>query len=225
MIDVVMITNGKRPELLQQSYQSLIYESSGKNGTDYNVTIVFDGANIDVPSPARVTKISTPKSVGASAARNIGASSIPKYRRGKYIMFLDDDVYMCPGWDKQLFTAADNWILSGHAHPYNHTVLEDHRSYYETNVISTVHMMMPWELWDNVGFFTEPGGSGGSEDVDYCNRAREKRYMLTVTKPHCVIHAGLHGSGGKEIVGYREMQQQNYDLLRHWKLEGKVIFS
>jgi len=140
-------------------------------------------------------------------------------------MFIDDDVYMCPGWDKRLIDAAgfEDPIISGHAHPYNHTVLTEYGEAYETTVLSTVHLFMRWEAWDEIGYFIEPGGPGGSEDVDYCKRATEKAWRLYVTKPHCVIHCGLSSSQGKSIVGCDQVIQRNNEIIRHYGLQRKVV--
>jgi GT2 family glycosyltransferase len=85
-------------------------------------------------------------------------------------------------------------------------------------------MLMPWSLWDDVGYFTEPGGPGGSEDYDYCMRAKAKGYGFAVTEPQCVIHCGLTSSSGNRIVGYSEMCTHNEQLIRQYGLEGNVIW-
>ena len=215
LIDVVMVTNGKRMELLKQSVDSLLNNS--KDIDSFQLTVVHDGA---LGNRTGDINIFVDEYVGASRCRNIGASSVPKYRRGQYVMFVDDDVYMCPGWDERLLEAMSHLhpIVSGHAHPYNHTVLESYPRVYRTTVLSTVHMFMAWETWDEIGWFTEPGGPGGSEDVDWCKRADNLGFNLYVTKPHCVIHAGLTNSKGEKIVGYEQMVKQNTELIKHYRI-------
>jgi GT2 family glycosyltransferase len=233
MIDVVLITSGRRPELLAQSLDSLI--GNAANGFPYSLTVVFDGSG---PLPiARIgTLIIHAESQGASASRNVGAGSITQYRRQKYVMFCDDDIYACPKWDESLLGLARDvadhhsgdfekgTIISGHSHPFNHAELTH---IYGTNfgiplVISSVHMLMPWELWDDVGYFQEPGGPGGSEDYDYCMRAKAKGYGFAVTEPQCIIHCGLTSTSGKPIVGYSQMVAQNNRLVEQYGLQGKV---
>lgn len=213
-MDIVMISSGKRPELLRQSLDSLKENSAEQ----HNVTLVVDGCDVHRElKDSRITLISCPK-VGASAARNIGASSIPKYRRQNILTFLDDDVYLCKGWDAVMIGQLldHGGIVSGHAHPYNKPTYS-HMGVDFTNVISTVHMSMPWHVWDTVGFFSEPGGKGGSEDVDFCKRAMG--YRMSISYPQCVIHCGISG-----IVGEKEMKAQNEFLVNHYKLKG-VIFE
>ncbi len=89
-------------------------------------------------------------------------------------------------------------------------------------VISTVNMLMPWSLWDDVGFFTEPGGAGGSEDYDFCMRAKATGYGFAVTEPQVILHTGLTSTTGKQIVGYDEMTKQNERLIKQHGLKGVI---
>src|SRR5215471_13735083 len=206
MIDVVMVTNGKRADLLHQSLDSLHDNCTEED--QMNVVVVHDG--LMSPSEHSIGDVDIDvRQCGASRCRNIGASSVPKYRRGQYVMFVDDDVYMCPGWDERFTKLVQHIdVVSGHAHPFNHTVLDERHDYIMTTVLSTVNLFMPWETWDQVGYFAEPGGPGGSEVVDWCKRAQEHGSMLLVTKPHCVIHTGLTNSKGEWIVGYEQVAKR-----------------
>ncbi len=240
-IDIVMISSLKRIDMYAQEVDSLLKNTSAPDSSVANFVQVFDNPEIYVHQPAKGEGghvICTQSQYGASRCRNIGASSIPKYRRGKYVMFCDDDLYFCPGWDVkmlELARAVPDRIISGHSHPFNHSELhtferEIGRSenypweaeYGEPLVISTPHFMMPWEIWDDVGYFVEPGGPGGSEDFDYCMRAKAKGYGFAVSEPHCVIHCGLTSSNGKQIVGYDDMVHQNMELIKLYDLEGKI---
>lgn len=240
-IDIVMITTRTREQLLHQSMASLI-----DNATDvdaFQLTIVWDGELLaygaHLPRPTS-TLIINRQRYGASASRNIGAGSIPKYRRQKYVMFLDDDVYMCPGWDAKLLelaTVKARCIISGYSHPYNIAEkVREHTATSFTNprwvtlefgvplVVSTVCMMMPREIWDDVGPFDEPGGPGGSEDYALCMKAKAKGYGFAITEPQCVIHCGLTSSSGKQIVGFDQMVEQNHKLEVIHGIQGKVKY-
>jgi hypothetical protein len=188
----------------------------------HTLTLVIDG-DIYRPVIGADTTIVNVTSQGASAARNIGASSIPKYRRQDRVMFVDDDIYAMPGWDSRLFSSQD-LVVSGHAHPYN-VPLAEYRlptigTIQAAGVLSTVHMTMMWEIWDDVGFFVEPGGAGGSEDVEWCKRAVNKGYGLAVTEPQCIMHTGLTSSVGDPIVGYDLMVAQNEKLREHYHVQA-----
>lgn len=229
-MNIVLITTLARIDTVVQSLQSLT--DNAVDPDRHDMVLVFDGPEIDmVPTPKGPCQliVTEKDKVGASRSRNIGASSIPKYRRQSHVMFIDDDVYMCPHWDEKLELALsvyDNSVVSGHAHPFNLPTGEmRHKgvSVQSAGVLSTVNMCMPWEIWDDVGWFVEPGGAGGSEDVEWSGRATKKGYGLLVTEPQCVIHTGLTSSNGKQIVGYDQMVEQNKRLVGHYRLEGKVV--
>ena len=237
-MNIVLISTGARPRLLQQTISSL-----RRNAADYQqhtLTVVMDDPaqqhaeecadamwDHSLAHDDLMTIITHCKRQGASASRNIGAASIPKYRRQPHVMFSDDDCYYARGWDEKLMelaTFCDRSIISAYSHPYNQCELMEY-SWNGINhgvplVISTVNMMMPWALWDDVGYFCEPGGPGGSEDFDYCMRAKDKGYGFAVTHEQCVIHCGLTSSSGKPIVGYREMVEQNERLVKLYGLDG-----
>jgi hypothetical protein len=230
-LDIIIITTNSRPPLLNQTLASMVFNA--KHGREHTITMVVDGSQC--PSRLSVlecdTVICNHSKEGASASRNIGASSIPRYRRQRHVMFCDDDCYFCPGWDALLLNTMDailaSTIVSGHAHPFN---LSERRTEdgIEVDVpllISTVHMVMPWEIWDRVGYFVEPGGPGGSEDFDYCTRARKLGIGFAVTVPMCVIHTGLTSSAGKQIVGYEVMVKRNEQIIAQHGLEGKVLIQ
>lgn len=232
-MNIVMITTGSRLDLLEQAITSLCSVPMSR----HTLTLVVDNPEIGfdaAPGAGNVdaTLIVNGRTHGASASRNIGASSIPKYRRQSHVMFLDDDVYMLPKWDERLeeaFLLFKDLVLSGHSHPFNHPVMKygypGGVEFHSARVLSTVHMAMPWDIWDDVGFFSEPGGPGGSEDVDWCARAAEKGYGFAVLDPHCVVHCGLTSSSGKQIVGYGLMVEQNHKLVESYGLTGKVKFE
>jgi hypothetical protein len=232
-MNIILISGGKRMNLLEQTLRSM--KDNAANWSNHTLTLVFD----DPPMYEEVTlgyecdyTIVNRKTQGASASRNIGAGSIPKYRRQKYVMFCDDDCYFCPGWDKLLEETLEcmGCPTSGHEHPFNQSVRWQPpwgvKEVHIPLLISSVHMAMPWETWDKVGFFAEPGGPGGSEDYDWCVRATTRHGIgFSVTVPQCVIHCGLTSSSGKQIVGYENMVKQNEELIKLYGLEGKVIIA
>ena len=234
MIDIVMITAGTRFALLTQSLASLKKYSIS---TIEQLILVSDGW---MPKPDELhfirdhvtTFIVNVTHPGASAARNCGANLIPSYRRSPYLMFCDDDVYACPGWDQQLLktcTLLPNYVLSGHAHPYNHP-LDTYRNYDDrriqaTAVLSTVQLFMCWKIWDQIGYFALPGGPGGSEDVDWSKRATAAGYGLAVTDPMCIVHTGLTGSSGTPLIGQHLVIERNREIEKHYHIEGVIQYA
>ncbi len=250
-MNIVLITTGKRPDLLNQAVVSLFENAA--DWESHTLTVVCDGNGFhgDIRMPVGYTSIYATSRPGASAARNIGAGSIPKHRRQEEVLFLDDDVYMCKGWDEKLLQLANVEpcsIISGYGHPFNGSELmvRSHDTgrviqcgignvqvydrskaffYRKPLVISSVAMMMNWMAFDAAGPWDEPGGPGGSEDYALCMRAKDKGYGFAVTDPQCVIHTGLISSKGEKIVGYQELAEQNDKLLDVYGIRGKVQFG
>ena len=225
--DIVLISSGSRLRLLEQSLRSL--RENASNWDQHALTLVMDGCSVMSTCgladtiPQRV--IWNIEQQGASRSRNIGASSTPKYLRKDAVMFLDDDVYCCKGWDA--FNYKLDAVWSGHAHPFNqpYQVVDSTVPAEQTSVISTVHMIIPWEIWDAVGFFSEPGGPGGSEDVAWCKWATDFNYTLGVTTPQCIIHTGIGSTSGKKLIGWESVMQNNYKLEAQHDLVGKVLYE
>lgn len=227
MIDVVLITTRAREDLLHQSMTSLIDNAADRNS--YELTIVWDGEMLaygkHLPRPNSTLIINRTR-YGASASRNIGASSIPRYRRQKYLLFLDDDVWLAPEYDKTLIEMSEalpRHMVSLYGHPYNHEEDCGNSIAKFPLLISSVCVFMTWEAWDEIGFWLEPGGPSASEDFEYCSRAKKLGYGFAVSKPHRLIHCGLTASNGNKIVGYDLLVEQNKRLVEQYGV--KVRFE
>lgn len=242
-MDIVLITAGTRTNLLNQTLTSLV-----ENAVDWKkhtLTIVIDGLSEallnltegELGKPPNTWIVNLEKQ-GASACRNIGAGSIPRYRRQQIVMFSDDDVYYCPKWDQLLEETMEDLpdsAISGHQHPYNlaerklvwaadpvHGIGSKSRAVDVPLLISSVHMVMTWETWDKVGYFMEPGGPGGGEDYQWCMKAKKYGIGFAVTVPMCAIHCGLTNSRGEKLVGYELMVDQNNLLMAQYGIVGEV---
>ena len=233
-MNIIMITTISRPELLKQSLDSL--EKNSADWSKHHLTLVVDGAGVRFPKnyypypvPAKTT-IKLYEQEGASRARNVGAGSVPKHARHHDVLFLDDDVWMAPGWDTALEKISE-YVLCGIASPYGHPFNQEEQPrvadhpYRVPLVISSVAMAMNWKLFDEIGPWDEPGGPGASEDYAICMRAKALEYGFVVTYPHFCLHTGLTSSKGEPIVGADLEREQNEKLLEFYGMQGKVIFQ
>jgi glycosyltransferase involved in cell wall biosynthesis len=107
------------------AYLKLCIESIRKNSEFNNQIIVFvndgsDGTREWIKAQKDIAFDSADKNVGICIAVN----SCRAFVRSKYIVYLNDDMYVCPGWDKALFDAIteighDEFMLSS-------TLIEPH---------------------------------------------------------------------------------------------------
>lgn len=222
-MNIIVITTCNRPELYAQTMHSLTSNAAEK----HPVTVVFNGVDDGGLYTKSHDALIVLGNVGASRSRNVGASSIPKYLREDYVCFFDDDIFCTKGWDAKLEAALRNPMcaVSGHGHPYNHTILGPCRGGAITTVLSTVNIACSWTMWDDVGWFLEPGGPAGSEDVEWCARASAKGYGLVVTDPQVILHTGITSSSGKPIVGQKEVMENNRRLEEIHGITGKVKYA
>lgn len=226
-IDVVMITTDSRPELLDQSVMSLV--NNAANWRQCKLTIVGDNTSARPFNEFEPDMtILHSKRQGASASRNIGASSIPRYRRQKYVIFSDDDCYYVKDWDLRYVEVAERLprhLISAYGHPYNQ---EEDRGVDGVKfplLVSSVCPMMTWEAFDEIGYWAEPGGPSASEDYEYCQRAMRLGYGFAVLNPQRVIHTGLISSRGDKIVGYDSLKSQNSRLEETYNIKGTVSYG
>jgi len=225
-MDIIVISTLNRLELFAQTLSSLSQNAAMPE--THNVVIVLDGPKLEIPrltGPLQVV-ITGAEPVGASRSRNIGAGSIPRYRRQEHVMFVDDDIYAAPSYDTQierLMKSLPFNICSGGSHPYNHG--EPRGDYSIPLVISSVCMAMKWNIFDECGPWTEPGGAGASEDYAMCMKAKSLGYGFAVTSPELILHCGLTSSTGKEIVGADLVRERNAELEALHGISGKVLYA
>ena len=112
-MNIIVTSNSKRPQLLQQTLESLDENST----LEHTITLVLDKHfGLVLPIYSVVATITLHNSVGASACRNVGASSIPKYSRSEYVLFSDDDCFYTAGWDHKLVNVLKANGEIGRAH-------------------------------------------------------------------------------------------------------------
>src|SRR6185312_5715738 len=129
MTNIVLITNGSRPRLLEQTLRTL-YENT--QADQFNLTMVMDGSWLDLPETAQGMMYADatcfmsmwPACHIIGRLKNLGAYWTEKqFGRGEWLLFVDDDVAFMPGWLEKMQAAFEMRnqlrLLGGVRHPYH----------------------------------------------------------------------------------------------------------
>lgn len=220
--NIVCITNGARPRLLEQTLRTLYW-----NTPSFNLVVVCDGhGGIEgseglsdlMAINASVIAITPCNIVGR--LKNLGAYWAEKhFGRGEWICFIDDDLCFEPYWLNRMKNAmtANNQlrILGGVRHPY-HGVNDKHRyldvergvDWDETDAVAGYCHFMRWSTWDKFGpYDANAKGTGQSEDYAICRKVVEAGGAVGYIHPPVMAHCGITDSQGKRILGAELIEQ------------------
>lgn len=133
MTNIVLITNGSRPRLMEQTLRTL-YENTFAD--QYNLTIVGDGTSQGIEQWVMHSMEPLPDNWSPlivfhpcyviGRLKNLGAYwSEKQFGRGEWLCICDDDLAFTPGWLDHMIMAlnTDNKlrIVGGVRHPYHKT--------------------------------------------------------------------------------------------------------
>lgn len=127
-MDIVLITDGSRPELLDQTLRSAVQHAAG--WSKHRMVVVVDNPEVGYrPTDAHIeaygiTFLHLDKRVGVGGAKNFGAKYLNEdmVHRSELLCFLDDDMYLLPEWDKKLeWLSHQKFVtqLGGWRHPFH----------------------------------------------------------------------------------------------------------
>lgn len=176
---------------------------------------------------------------GFAAGNNQGA----QVARGKYLLFLNNDVVVSSGWLGNLVTALERHPRIGAVGPMTNKIsgrqAYSHIPYAEEDLngfhtfarqvsqaannkvtpryrLAGFALLMPKALFTELGGFDESFGTGNFEDDDLCLRIRTKGYRLFVHEGVYIHHYGsqtFKGNGIDYVGSIRERQQL---FLQKW---------
>ena len=172
------------------------------------------------------------------------------YARGKYILFLNNDTYVLPGWLKELLSIAENdenvgmvgsklIYPDGRLQEAGGIVWSDASAWNfgygqmsgapvynyvkEADYISGASIMIRRDLWEEIGGFDEHFAPAYYEDTDLAFEVRKHGHKVIYTPFSQVVHFEGISNGKDTDTGLKAYQVANREkLLKKWK---KVLES
>ncbi|WP_106766097.1 glycosyltransferase family 2 protein [Paenibacillus faecalis] len=169
--------------------------------------------------------------------------------KGKYIVLLNNDTIVTPGWLSNLHKWLKKIPSAGIVGPVSNVVapiqrvndfvyqsLEELNAYAEKRAelfkdkgfyphrLTGLCMLFPVELVNRIGGMDERFFPGNYEDDDFCIRARISGYTLWVAQDVFIYHEG-HGTFGGRDISYKLSSLQNAEKFRQkWSI-GQSAFE
>lgn len=203
IIDIVLISDVRRPRLLTQTINTLSRNHS-------------EGVNIHM-------EMSHGRGVGET--KNAGAAAIK--RRSDYVLFSDDDMYWLWDFDgcmKHIMDHTNIAQLGAWSHPFNAvTEIVDGPGAFMHGHVHAAHgggFLMWWEDWDRYGPFDATGkGPGKSEDWALSQKIIKAGGIVRCIKPFVALHCGITNCEGKPATGAKELEEQIQQQIHDGKLK------
>ena len=208
------------------------------NDTSFEVVVVDDGSSDDTDQLARlapnVTICRNETAQGFVRACNLGVEN----SRGEYVVLLNNDTEPTLGWLDELLRAFDRFeavgiagskllypdgrlqdaggIVWGSGNPWNYgngANPHDPRFNYarQADYLSGAALMLPRNVWDEVGGLSEEFVPAYFEDTDLAFKVRDKGYT-TWYVPSSVVYHFLGISNGTDVTtttGLKRFQEVN----------------
>lgn len=213
----------------------------------YEVIVADDQSSDDtllLAQKAKGIRISrTPENLGFLRNCNLAA----KEARGKYLLFLNNDTKVCPGWLNSLVELIESdssigmvgskliypdgrlqeagGILWSDGTGWNYGRLDDpEKAVYnyvkDVDYISGASILLPLSLWKQLGGFDERFVPAYCEDADLAFAVREAGYRVVYQPKSVVIHFEGVSNGTDTGSGIKRYQIENSKKLRKkWEEE------
>ncbi len=218
------------------TYHCLLSLLVAPNEASFELILVDDGSSDDttrIPELVQgVQYLRNEEAVGFVRACNRGGSQA----RGEYIVMLNNDTEVTPGWLDELLWAFEHFdgvgmtgakllypdgtlqeaggIVWSSGNPWNYgrrANPHDPRFCYarQTDYLSGACVMLPISLWNEIGGFSETYVPAYFEDTDLAFQVRERGYK-TVYVPYAqIIHFEGVSSGTSVTSGMKRFQEIN----------------
>lgn len=228
ILSVVIPTRDKRP-LLQRTLAALRAQSPGTE--DWEIVVVDDGSVDDTAAflsdlartEPRLTVVSPPHNVGRAAARNLGW----RRSRGRWVLFLDDDIIAPPGLlaaHLDALAAEPDRGTIGLAVTDPAIVDAPHFHYIDSRGVAklppgpapgkyfvTQNAAVPRRALETIGGFDEQFSAYGFEDMDLGFRLEEAGVRFVVLAVPIPLHVHHHSLDAylekKRVCGRSSLRQ------------------
>ncbi len=234
----IIIVNWNETGCIRQCIDSIMKHTEGK----FEIIVVNNNATNDSSEYLRsvngLTLIENPENYGPAAARNQGI----EVAKGDWLVFLDDDVIVSPGWLKKLLGTARNnpdvamlgalsntdpeiAQVAGEDLPTAENVDKTATSAFDKFgygidfrvKLSGFCMLINKKVIEKIGVFDESLGLVGFEDDDYSLRAFHAGFFPALAKGTYVYHAG--GREHVEKRNYSELFRKSWEAFKKkWNL-------
>jgi hypothetical protein len=208
MTSIILVTNGARPRLLEQTLRTLRDNTPVE---EFNLVVVGDGFGpFQIPhAPLYFFPAGPIGIIGALKNKGVEVSE-KQFGRGEWLLFIDDDVaFLSSDW-LPLMQASFEYrnqlrLLGGVRHPYhgvNDASLGILPFVEYTDAVAGYCHLMRWSTWDRFGpYDAHAKGTGQSEDFAICRKIVDAGGKIGYIYPPVMAHCGLTDSSGKPILG------------------------
>jgi len=237
MFDIILL-NYKALDKLKRCIESVRQHTP----EDYRITVV-DNENSDasrqyLSSQQDIQPIFPERNLGSSGGTNVALRQAER----EFIVLLDDDIEVTPGWLTQLYRQMrkrpkvgivgckirfpNNLIMSAEyiarhlkAIGYGEEDRGQRNYIRECDVVMRTCLLMRRSLLQSVGFFDERFFPGQYETMDYCLRARQAGWKILYVGQVCIAHHHLFRGGGAFFEMEKLFLEKWADGLKRFPLE------
>ncbi len=235
----IVIVNLNGGDRIQRCLQSVV----ANTGPVYELIIVDNGSSDDsiawIESLPFVTLVRNPNNVGAPLARNQALS----LARGQFVVFLDNDTQVTPGWLDRFLEHAVRHPDTGVFGPRSNNVSGP--QLVQTEISSNIHQLDEYarnwarthhgqsrpirrlilfclfvrrQVIDIIGGFDPAFGKWGWEDDDFCVRAQLAGFPMRVADDIFIYHEGSYTSRSANL-DYDGLAERNWQRFKEkWNI-------
>jgi len=227
----------------QLDYTKMCLESIKRNTTKvpYEMIFVDNGSSDGTAEFLRTQKdfksIFNAENRGVAAGWNQGL----KQAEGEYLLILNNDVLVTPGWLENLLKILNENQITGAVGPKSnyvagtqieknpgYRVIEDLDAFAQkyqcqhagqssvVEVLFGLCFLVKREVLNKVGLFDDRFGLGNFEDNDYCLRLRLKGYQLRIAEEVYLHHFGSKTFTGNKIDWREQMSKNKILFEKKW---------